>query len=139
MGIELLRSLCDRQVGIGVLVLDHPDAIRGQHKLLLDTHLIDKVEVDVRWRVKPQLFNRILSIQRDVESSGEAIALAVDRHEAQIDTTVACDHKRIHDIILIVACGQSGGERTDKSVQHDVDVVVEDIHPLEDLLEVGGQ
>ena len=138
VGIELLRSLNDVEVDVGVLGIKHPGAIRHLLELLVDAELIDEVQVDVGRRIEGKFLQRIASVEHHVEATGKPIALAIDRHECQIDALVPGHVHRVHDVIFIIGSGQRRGKRADEAVQQYLNVVVEDVDALEYLVEVGA-
>ena len=138
MGVELLRPLYDIEVDVGILVGEHPSAIRHPLELLLDPELVHPVEVDVRRGVQEEFLDGVITVQRDVQAAREAVALAVYRHEGEIHTFISGYVHRIHDIIFVIGDGQRGRQRAHETVQQDIDIVVEDIDALEYLLKVGG-
>ena len=64
--------------------------------------------------------------------------MAVDRDESQVDTFIASDIQRIHDVVFVVAGSQGRGQGTDKTVQQDIDIVIENVDALKYLFQVRG-
>ena len=138
MGIELLRPFYDIEINVGILVGEHPSAIRHPLELLLDPELVHPVEVDVRRGVQEEFLDGVITVQRDVQAAREAVTLAVYGHEGEIHTFISGNVHRIHDIIFVIGDGQRGRQRAHETVQQDIDIVVEDIDALEYLPKVGG-
>ena len=71
--------------------------------------------------------------------SRESVALAVDRNETEIDAFLTANCQCVDDVVFVILSGNDRRERTDKAVEQNVDVVVEDVDSFEDLFEVAGQ
>ena len=64
--------------------------------------------------------------------SRETPCLGIVGHEAEVHAAVVVDGKRVEKIILVVV-GPHRRERTDKALQEERHIVLEDIHFLEHL------
>ena len=89
--------------------------------------------------IEEHFLDRVCAVGRDIESTGEAVALRVDGHEGQVGAGLAAHVDRVHDIIMVEGVGQGGREGADEAIEQKGDVVVEDVDALEDLIEVRGE
>ena len=134
LGIHALGLLGQLEVDADVVLGDEPGAIGGTLELLLDGHVRDEVQVDVLGHVEHGPANKVGGVQRDIQMARETERLGIEGHEPQIHAGTSGHLHRVQQVVLVERRSQRR-ERADKALQEERDIVLENIHLAESLVE----
>ena len=121
---------------MGIDILRCPEPVRQLIESLRYAQVTHPVHVDVRRDIDGVALERVGRVVDDIQVTREAETLTIHRHKSQVDTRRILYHHCVHDIVMVEAHGKRRRQRTHKAVDHQVHVVLEDIHRLEHGLDI---
>ncbi len=141
VGVDLPQLLAfeEGEGGGGVGDTGGPESAVGLHELLFHDELVHEVHVDAVGNVDDVAFHGVGAVVDDVHPSVEAVVVAVDGREGELDAGDAVYHHGVGDVVVVEGGADGGGERADEAVEHQLDVIVEDVDFGEDGVEVGAE
>ena len=133
-GKNTVLSFGQFKLNSDTFMIEQTCAVFSALKFLFEQHVVYKVQVYLFGKVEYGTFNKVSRVERHIQVSVETERLGIKRCESKVCTRLSSNLQRVHQVIFIKACADTG-QGTDKLICKQGNVVFVDIDVFKDFID----
>jgi len=115
-------------------MIEQTCAVFSALKFLFEQHVVYKVQVYLFGKVEYGTFDKVSRVERHIQVSVKTERLGIKRRESEVCTRLSGNLQRVHQVIFIKACTDTG-QGTDKLICKQGNVVFVNVDVFKDFID----